>query len=499
MQSAVFLDRDGTLIEDGGVLSLPAQCKLLPGVITALQQLQPSYELFVVTNQQGIAEGQVSRQQVDEVNQGLDKTLREHGITIRDWFVCPHRKEDACSCRKPAPGLLLQAAKTYNLALECSFMIGDHPSDACAGEEQGVFGLYLLTGHGKKHLSELPDDKLIFHTLADAATWILAHPDGNQALQNMISQGADALRRGGLVAFPTETVYGLGADALNEAAVRKIYEAKKRPLSNPLIIHIADLSQIEPLVTCFDEQAQRLAEAFWPGPLTLVLPKSSAVPDVVTADLPNVAIRMPAAPLARELIRAAGAPLAAPSANAFGRISPTTACHVEEQLKGAYDVLLDGGACRIGVESTVVALTGSAPRILRPGGITREQIQNVAGPVESAQQTPKTIESPGMLPSHYAPRTPLRICRELTDEYTQAPDVGLLLFQPPAQLPSGPCEILSRSGNIDEAAIHLYAALRRLDALNLRLLVAMPFPEQGIGAAVNDRLKKAANRRGKEE
>jgi L-threonylcarbamoyladenylate synthase len=496
MRTAVFLDRDGTLIEDKGVLSHPSQIELLPYAIGALHKLQRAFDLFVITNQQGISQGTVTAAEVEAVNKALDAILKQEGIHIQEWYVCPHTREDQCACRKPASAFLLEAAQNHGVTLERSFVIGDHPSDALTGEAEGVFGLYVLTGHGRKHLHELIEDKPVFHHLGDAAEWILSHPRGRKDLQAVIEQGAAALKRGGLVAFPTETVYGLGADVFKKAAVRRIFDVKERPFSNPLIVHVADVSDVASLVQHLDDRATRLMDIFWPGPLTLILPKSDAVPDIVTAGLPNVAVRMPASSIARALIEKAGTPLAAPSANAFGRTSPTTAAHVREQLEGRYDVLIDGGACRVGVESTVLSLADERLRILRPGGVTKDQIEAVAGPVQGPVQSAPKIESPGMLPSHYAPHTPLVLSNEPPDEYMHAADVGWLLFQPPACPIEGPCEVLSREGHMEEAAIHLYAALRRLDAQGLRLLVAQRFPEEGIGIAINDRLHKAANEGG---
>lgn len=293
-RSAIFLDRDGTLIEDAGVLSNPDDIRLFPDAVDALRQLQKKYLLFVVTNQPGIANGLLTAGQVAEINKSLDGILSQEGIHIRQWYVCPHARKDGCQCIKPNPAFLLQAAGDYDLDLRQSFVIGDHPHDVLTGEAVGAFGLYLLTGHGPKHLDELPQDKLIFHTLGDAARWILKHPNAERDIFHALEAGVEAILRGGLVAFPTETVYGLGADAFNAVAVARIFEVKGRPLHNPLIIHVSDRRQVQSLVAHLSETAKRLMERFWPGPLTLVFPKSSMVPDIVTAGNPTVAIRIPA-------------------------------------------------------------------------------------------------------------------------------------------------------------------------------------------------------------
>jgi len=490
----VFLDRDGTLIEDVGVLDTPDRIQLFPDTITALRDLQERYLLFVVTNQPGISAGHVTAGQVTAVNNSLHEMLARHGIRIQEWYVCPHARVEGCQCIKPRPTFLLQAARDYGLDLQRSFVIGDHPHDVFTGREVGVFGLYLLTGHGTRHLDELPPGELVFHTLGDAAAWIVRHPGHTADLRAAISAGADAIRRGGVVAFPTETVYGLGADAFNADATARIYEIKRRPLHNPLIVHVSDQSEVRSLVAALDRRAETLMDIFWPGPLTLVLPRTSRVPDIVTAGNPTVAIRMPASPVALELIRLAGTPIAAPSANVFGRTSPTTARHVAEQLQGGYDVLIDGGACRVGVESTVLSLVGEAPTLLRPGGISREQLEQVIGPIAVApahDPSATRYESPGMLSYHYAPSTPLVVV-DSAEPYAEQSDVGVITLQQPPVSFRGPVVVLSQRGDLREAATRLYHALRTLDGLGLRLIVSERVPPDGLGAAINDRLCKAA-------
>ena len=291
--------------------------------------------------------------------------------------------------------------------------------------------------------------------------------------------------------MPTETVYGLAANALDARAVLRVFEAKGRPRFDPLIVHCADLEMARS-VALFGPRAMRLT-ALWPGPLTLVLPRLPCIPDAVTAGLDTVAVRIPDHPLALALIRAAGVPLAAPSANRFGRISPTTAAHVAEQLGDAVACILDGGPCRVGVESTVLRPDPS-PVVLRPGGVTRERLAAVLGePVVLADRHARgealPREAPGLLASHYAPRAPLRL---RAPGETWPLDTALLAFIG-TDLPSGSASaVLSPSGDLAEAAANLFARLRQLDAAGPRLIVAELVPDSGLGEAVNDRLRRAA-------
>ena len=315
--------------------------------------------------------------------------------------------------------------------------------------------------------------------------------------QKELTVAANAIRQGGLVAFPTETVYGLGANALDADAVAGIFELKGRPRFDPLIAHIADAAQLTELARFVPALAMELIERFWPGPLSLVLEKQPCVPDIVTAGLPSVAIRCPDHHVARTLIRKAGVPVAAPSANRFGMVSPTTAAHVREQFGDRSPLVLDDGPCRIGVESTVVSFvenSASRPTLLRPGGVTLEEIQEVTGPIEVGKSQPSHPTSPGQLSSHYAPATPLVLSAERLpiDDTMQ---VGLLTLQPPAY-PDGfaAIEVLSEQGCLREAAVHLFAAIRRLDAIELDYIVARPVPEVALGRAIMDRLRRAASR-----
>ena len=310
-----------------------------------------------------------------------------------------------------------------------------------------------------------------------------------------IRLAAEIIRGGGLVAFPTETVYGLGADALNPDAVAKIFEAKQRPSFDPLILHIAMRVSLDRLVETFSLGDHRLMDVFWPGPLTLVLPKREIVPDIVTAGLPTVAIRMPAHPVAQALIREAGVPIAAPSANPFGYVSPTCAQHVLDGLGDRVDLILDGGPCPIGVESTIVAMNGTWPELLRPGSITLAQIMEITGLVVRTPASQTTV-APGQLPRHYATRTPVTIlgaqgARPSVQGHERA---GLIAMSVPSHVDDRFCaiEVLSPSGDLREAARNLFAALRRLDALGLDRLYAESCDERGLGLAIMDRLRRCA-------
>ncbi|MDP1768019.1 MAG: L-threonylcarbamoyladenylate synthase [Nitrospirota bacterium] len=315
------------------------------------------------------------------------------------------------------------------------------------------------------------------------------------ANEESIRLAAEVIRNGGLVAFPTETVYGLGCDALNPDAVARVFEAKRRPSFDPLIVHIATEASLDGLVQAISPAERRLIKRFWPGPLTLVLPKRAQVPDLVTAGLPTVAIRMPSHPVAQALIREAGVPIAAPSANPFGYVSPTSAQHVVEGLGDRVDLILDGGPCPIGVESTIVSMGDTWPEVLRPGNITLAEIQEVIGQVVRGTAS-RPVAAPGQLPRHYATRTPLTIlaaqgARPVVHGHERA---GLLAVSAPLHRDEGFCaiEVLSTSGDLREAARNLFAALRRLDALGLDRLYAEPCDERGLGLAIMDRLQRCA-------
>lgn len=301
-----------------------------------------------------------------------------------------------------------------------------------------------------------------------------------------IDRAAKLLRDGALVAFPTETVYGLGADATNDSAVASIYAAKGRPHFNPLIVHAEAPAALDGEVI-WSRLAETLAARFWPGPLTLVLPRrsDSRISLLCSAGLDSLAVRVPSHGLARQLLRAVGRPLAAPSANRSGKVSPTTAAHVRQELTDKVAFVLDGGPCSLGLESSVLDLTQEAPRLLRAGGLTREALEAVTGPLEHGGDA-RTPRSPGQLASHYAPGPPLRL-----NATTVSADEALLAFGEP--LPGAAAtETLSRTRDLTEAAARLFAALRRLDRPDVAAIAVMSIPETGLGEAINDRLRRAA-------
>jgi L-threonylcarbamoyladenylate synthase len=317
-----------------------------------------------------------------------------------------------------------------------------------------------------------------------------------------LERAADIIRRGGLVAFPTETVYGLGAGAFDKAAVRRVYAVKGRPALNPLIVHIARIEEIERVAAVTSnstvrQRFERLAP-LWPGPLSILLPRNPALPDETTAGLPSVAVRIPRHPVALELISRAGTPLAAPSANVSTYVSPTTAAHVADGLGSSVDLILDGGACDVGVESTIVSLVHPSPTVLRHGGVTLEVLERTLGePVSTLAEhaTPSRPLSPGLLQLHYAPRTPV-IFRGEQAASSAGGKIALVTCGP---LPSGDEALrfaavasLSPSGDLEEAARNLFATLRQLDSAGFDLIVVEECPRTGLGRAIMDRLSRAA-------
>lgn len=309
-----------------------------------------------------------------------------------------------------------------------------------------------------------------------------------------IKRAAAVLRAGGVVAFPTETVYGLGADGLNPAACARIFEIKGRPRFDPLILHSATLGQALRLFRRVPAPALRLMKKFWPGPLTLVLPKSAAVPDIVTAGLRTVAVRVPANPEALALIKAAGRPIAAPSANKFGRLSPTTAAHVKKQLGAGPDIILDGGKTLIGVESTIVTFLKGRPALLRPGGLPLEEIERVAGRAARAPGSgPQAPAAPGCLKKHYAPAARLRLIAPGT-RVRPGKSVAYLAF---SNKPAGKflaVQVLSARGDLREAAANFFCALHKLENAGAKIIYAEKVPRQGLGLAIMDRLRRASAR-----
>src|SRR6476469_2097078 len=302
-----------------------------------------------------------------------------------------------------------------------------------------------------------------------------------------IAAAARCLAAGGLTAFPTETVYGLGADARQGEAVARLYAAKGRPAFNPLIAHVADIAGARRL-GLFNGDAERLAAAFWPGPLTLVLPKLPDCPvsDLALAGLDSVAVRVPAHRIAHALLAAFGGPVVAPSANRSGHVSPTSAAHVLADLRGRIDLIVDGGPCAVGLESTIVSCLGQ-PALLRPGGLPREAIERALGRALTISAVAEDAPiAPGMLTSHYAPKAAIRL-----DDAAAQPGEALLAFGP-APVFSGPVFNLSPRGNLIEAAANLFSHLRALDASGAKRIAVMKVPHDGLGEAINDRLKRAA-------
>jgi L-threonylcarbamoyladenylate synthase len=333
---------------------------------------------------------------------------------------------------------------------------------------------------------------------------ITAELEPDIASDPALLQAARILRAGGLVAFPTETVYGLGANAFDPAAVEKIFAAKQRPHWDPVIVHVADVAAARELTSDWPEAAARLAKAFWPGPLTMLLPRSSAIPDLCTAGRANVGLRLPAHPVARALIAAAGVPVAAPSANLFGHTSPTTADHVLADLDGRIDAVLDSGGCAVGVESTVLDPTLDPPLIYRPGGVTAEHLRAVLGDVQVALRTldavpQEALESPGFGLRHYAPRARVVLVSseselmQVLKRETRSNQVGVLLPYG-WRAPLVPARVL-RCANLNEPdllARDLYSLMRELDEGGAEVIVCPLPPAEGIGLAIRDRLRKAS-------
>ncbi|MFH1707604.1 MAG: L-threonylcarbamoyladenylate synthase [Planctomycetota bacterium] len=462
---AVFLDRDGTLIEDRGYLSEPRQVVFYPETIHALRKLQAHFLLFIVTNQSGISQGVLRPEDVARVHACLVQYLKDEGVTIRQVYSCPHAREDGCACRKPNPFFLLQAACDHGVDLSRSFVIGDHPADIACAANAGARGIYVLSGHGAKHRNELAVPCEVTEGISDAADAVLC------------ARAAEVLRHGGIVAFPTETVYGLGADALDRIAVRRIFDVKGRPRTHPLIVHLESSAMLGEWAVEVPDIAVRLAEHFWPGPLTIILKRSTKVPDEVTGSQETIGIRVPSHSLAQRLLKEFGGGLAAPSANRFGRVSPTTAEHVLNDLGSDVDFILDGGPCKIGIESTIVDLSAGSPVILRPGGVPQEDLEDFLGQTVPIGQT--GMRAPGAHASHYAPHAEVRIVSpgqvEQLAARLSAHGVRTEILQPEAQT--------------------LYSALREADRRNVEVIIVPCPSETGLGLAVADRLRKASEPR----
>lgn len=309
-----------------------------------------------------------------------------------------------------------------------------------------------------------------------------------------IAKAKNHLESGNLVAIPTETVYGLAANAFDQEAVTKIFKAKNRPSFDPLIVHTNSLEKIETFVQEIPELAKKLVNTFWPGPLTILLKKKPVIPDLVTSGLDSVAVRIPNHPMTLELLSKLDFPVAAPSANPFGYISPTMAEHVNAQLGEKVSYILDGGTCEVGVESTIVSFLNEKPRVLRLGGLAVEKIESVIGPVEINQHSSSTPAAPGMLKSHYSPGKSIVLINDfpLNNEMNYA-QIGAIVFNTPLEnIPLENQLILSKSGDLDEAARNLFSSLRLLDQNpNIKTILTAFVPNEGLGRAINDRIKRA--------
>ncbi|MCX6215182.1 L-threonylcarbamoyladenylate synthase [Spirosoma sp.] len=300
------------------------------------------------------------------------------------------------------------------------------------------------------------------------------------------------LESGNVVGIPTETVYGLAGNALDTNAILRIFQVKNRPSFDPLIVHTDSIDKVSQFVTDIPNPARKLAEAFWPGPLTLLLPKQSLIPDLVTSGLSSVAVRIPNHPLTLDLLRSLNFPLAAPSANPFGYISPTTAQHVADQLGDQVPYILDGGPAGVGIESTIVGFENNVPTVFRLGGMALDQIEAVIGSVSVRTHSTSNPQAPGMLSSHYAPRKPL-VLLSPGESPQPAGRIGALAFREPfGGIPASNQRILSPTGDLNEAAKNLFAYLRELDTLPIDLIYAEPLPNAGLGFAMNDRLRRAS-------
>lgn len=499
VQPAVFLDRDGTLIHDRGWLREVSDVAFYDDTVDALRRLQSVARLFIVTNQGGISRGFLTRKEADTVNRFVVDSLAAHGVRIEAVYTCQHHRDDGCDCIKPNPFFAMQAAMDFNIAPSRSFALGDHPHDVDFARRFGGKGIYLLTGHGQHHVASLTKGQAdaVAPTLSAAVDHVLASVSAVPSLMVGVEEAARLVAQGEVVAIPTETVYGLASNALDVDAVRHIFKIKQRPPQDPLIVHVADVEACDAVASYVPDAARKLAEMFWSGPLTLVLPKRSCVPDVVTSGLGTVAVRVPAHPVARAVIRQAGCPVAAPSANRFGAISPTCADHVISAFANEGLKVVDGGQCRVGVESTILGFWENRIWLLRPGGIPVEALEACVGKIESyRQKNVSDIRAPGSMPRHYAPATPLLLNdgHGVDDESNAPLRTGRLVYGPDAPLSGLYVENVSPSGDLEEAAANLYAALRRLDHEGLDRIVADRFPDKGLGRTINDRLERASKK-----
>ncbi|MBK8944299.1 MAG: threonylcarbamoyl-AMP synthase [Ignavibacteriae bacterium] len=316
-----------------------------------------------------------------------------------------------------------------------------------------------------------------------------------EATSENINLSAEILKSGGLVAFPTETVYGLGADGLNSLAVSKIFEVKQRPSFNPLILHVSSIKMLHEIAEFSSEKISKIIDKFWPGPLTLVLKKKDIVPYIVTSGLETVAVRMPNNKIALELIEKLGKPIAAPSANSFSKLSPTKAEHVVKQLGNKVDIILDGGNCEIGVESTIIEVNDDSQFLLRHGGIAKESIEEIIGKLDKPNSLAVFPNSPGQLKIHYAPNIPIYFYDDELIKNSSNKNIGAIFFHKIKNSERFKVsKILSKNSDLHEAAANLFSFLHELENLNLDLIVVEPIKNIGLGAAIMDRLTKAVNK-----
>lgn len=311
-----------------------------------------------------------------------------------------------------------------------------------------------------------------------------------------ISKAVEILNYGDVVAIPTETVYGLAGNIYSEKAIRKIFEVKQRPLFNPLIVHLHSIEQLVDLVFDIPAKARLLADAFWPGSLTLLLKKKDTIPDLITASKDTVAVRIPNHPMTLELLKELPFPLAAPSANPFNRISPTSALHVESYFSDSIQMILEGGDCKNGLESTIIGFENDEPVLFRLGAISVEDIEKVVGKIDIKNKEEKTPDAPGMLTKHYSPKTKTYLIKNVNKFIKEHENkrIGLVCFSEVISASNVEhVEVLSKSEDLKEAGSNLFSALHRLDELDLDLIVAQKFPDIGLGKSINDRLERAAN------
>jgi L-threonylcarbamoyladenylate synthase len=313
-------------------------------------------------------------------------------------------------------------------------------------------------------------------------------------ISNDIGRAVEILNNEDVVAIPTETVYGLAGNIYSDKAIRKIFEVKQRPLFNPLIVHLHSIEQLDEIASEFPIKAQLLADAFWPGSLTLILKKKSNIPDVITAGKDTVAVRIPNHPITLKLLKELSFPLAAPSANPFNRISPTNSLHVESYFKNSIKMVLEGGECKNGLESTIIGFENNEPVLYRLGAIAIEEIENIVGKINVKNKKEKAPDAPGMLAKHYAPKTKTYLVNDIKKFIKGNGDktIGVVSFTEDMNASNiEHVEILSKSGDLKEAASKLYSALHTLDDLNLDMIVAQRFPDVGLGKSINDRLERA--------